>query len=53
MRFGNAVECVLHRGDRGAFEIEIDGTKVFSKHELERFPARGEIGDEVARRLGK
>ncbi len=31
------------RGDNGAFEVEIDGKLVFSKHETGRFPRDEEI----------
>ncbi len=42
-RFGNKVDCTLHRGDGGAFEILVDGELVFSKLATGRFPAKGEI----------
>ena len=52
-KFGNKVDCSLHRGDGGAFEVAIDGEQVFSKLATGRFPARGEIVGLVAARLKK
>ena len=40
-RFGAAVELV--KGDRGAFEVTIDGRLVFSKLATHRFPDDAEI----------
>lgn len=48
-KFGNKIHCALHRGDRGAFEVRVDGALVFSKLATGRFPARGEIVALVAR----
>ena len=31
------------KGDRGIFDVELDGKVVFSKHEAGRFPANDEI----------
>lgn len=52
-RFGDKVQCKVHRGDRGVFDVVADGTKIFSKDQLGRFPKRGEIGDLIAPQLGK
>lgn len=52
-KFGNKVDCALHRGDGGAFEVLIDGTLVFSKLATGRFPARGEIVALIARARAK
>ena len=30
-------------GERGDFEVTVDGEKVFSKHKLSRFPEPGEV----------
>jgi len=38
---GAEVECVA--GSSGAFEISVEGTNVFSKKNLKRFPRDGEI----------
>jgi selT/selW/selH-like putative selenoprotein len=49
-RFGTSVVIDLVRGGRGIFEVEVDGTRVFSKHQLGRFPDAGELADLVAAR---
>jgi len=36
-------EAVLHAGDDGIYDVVVDGTLVFSKHEAGRFPDDGEI----------
>lgn len=51
-RFGDKIACKIHRGDRGVFDILVDGERIFSKDQLQRFPKRGEIGDLIAPRLG-
>ncbi|PCC69670.1 selT/selW/selH selenoprotein domain-containing protein [Nannocystis exedens] len=51
-RFGDKVECKVHRGDRGVFDVLVDGQRIFSKDELGRFPKRGEVVDLIAPRLG-
>ena len=33
----------LVKGSGGIFDVVVDGKRVFSKHELERFPEPGEI----------
>lgn len=43
VRFGDRVTCAVHRGDRGVFDVVVDGRKIFSKDETGRFPARGEV----------
>lgn len=35
-------------GGRGVFDVEVDGARVFSKHQLDRFPAVGEVATLVA-----
>jgi selT/selW/selH-like putative selenoprotein len=37
------VKPVLHKGDDGIFDIEVDGSLVFSKHEAGRFPEDDEV----------
>ena len=37
------VETELLSGERGDFEVVVDGEKVFSKKKLSRFPEPGEI----------
>lgn len=49
-KFGNKLHCALHRGDGGAFEVFVDGERVFSKLATGRFPARGEIVKAVERK---
>lgn len=49
-RFEIGVVIDLERGSRGVFDVHIDGTRVFSKHELQRFPDRGEVVALVAAR---
>ena len=39
------VEAELIRGDRGIFDVVIDGDLVFSKYEADRFPEHEEIID--------
>lgn len=33
----------LIKGDDGVFDVVVDGRRVFSKHELGRFPNDGEV----------
>jgi predicted Rdx family selenoprotein len=42
----------LKSGNRGVFDVELDGEKVFSKALLNRFPAEGEIAKLLAPKLG-
>jgi selT/selW/selH-like putative selenoprotein len=37
------VEAELVRGAAGVFDVEVDGARVFSKHEAGRFPEPDEI----------
>jgi selT/selW/selH-like putative selenoprotein len=37
------VDAELIRGKGGVFDVRVDGTLVFSKHEAGRFPAPGEV----------
>lgn len=50
-RFGDRVQPTLHRGDRGVFDVLADGKKIFSKHEVGRFPALGEVADAIEEAL--
>ena len=34
---------VLRKGDDGIFDVEVDGSLVFSKHEAGRFPEDDEV----------
>lgn len=38
-----AVRATLVRGDDGVFDVDADGTRIFSKHESGRFPGPEEI----------
>ena len=35
------------KGSGGIFDVVVDGTKVFSKHETGRFPEPGEVVERV------
>jgi selenoprotein W-related protein len=37
------VEADLVKGDNGIFDVEVDGRRVFSKHEVGRFPENDEV----------
>jgi selenoprotein W-related protein len=37
------VEAELKPGHKGIFDVEVDGKKVFSKHDVHRFPNPGEV----------
>jgi selT/selW/selH-like putative selenoprotein len=52
-KFGNKLHCKLHAGDRGVFEVLVDGELVFSKLATGRFPAKGELVAQVQARLKK
>ncbi len=52
-KFGNKLHSTLHAGDRGVFEVLVDGELVFSKLATGRFPARGEVAALVKARLKK
>jgi len=30
-------------GDKGIFDVDVDGTRIYSKHETGRFPDDGEV----------
>lgn len=49
-RFGVGVVVDLEKGSRGVFDVHVDGARVFSKHELHRFPDPGEIVGALAER---
>jgi selT/selW/selH-like putative selenoprotein len=49
-RYGVGVVVDLEKGSRGVFDVHVDGTRVFSKHELHRFPDSGEIVGALAER---
>ena len=37
------IEANLIAGSNGIFDVIVDGKKVFSKHEVGRFPDQGEV----------
>jgi selenoprotein W-related protein len=37
------VAAGLVEGDNGIFDVEVDGRRIFSKHEVGRFPENDEI----------
>lgn len=51
-RYGTGVIIDLVRGGRGVFDVVVDGARVFSKHQLHRFPEPGEILGLVESRPG-
>lgn len=38
---------VLVKGDRGVFDVKVDGQLVYSKAKTGRFPMLGEVADEI------
>lgn len=50
-RFGDAVAVRLVAGGRGVFDVEASGRRIFSKHEVHRFPDDGEVEAQVAELL--
>lgn len=43
-RFGESkVQPELIKGDNGVFDVVVDGKKIFSKDELDRFPEYQEV----------
>ena len=40
-------EATLIRESDGIFDVVVDGKKIFSKHELGRFPEPGEIAGKI------
>ena len=47
-RFGTTVTTRLVPGDRGVFDVDVAGKRLFSKHAVDRFPDPGEIEDALA-----
>jgi selenoprotein W-related protein len=43
------VDAKLIRGERGIFDVVVDSRKVFSKHEVGRFPEDREVFDAIDR----
>jgi len=38
------------RGDNGVFDVEVDGERIFSRHEAGRFPEEREILEALRKR---
>ena len=51
-RWAPYLNVELRAGSKGRFEVSLDGRLLFSKAELKRFPAEGEIVSLVAPALG-
>ncbi len=41
----------LVKGSGGVFDVVVDGNRVFSKHELGRFPEPGEVAGLLGKRI--
>jgi selenoprotein W-related protein len=52
-RFGEKVHVATTPGDRGVFDVTVDGDVVFSKHAEGRFPNEAEIEELVETRIGQ
>jgi len=50
---GDAIQVEVLRGSGGVFDVVIDGEKVFSKWDQNRFPKNQEILDLIAQRTAK
>jgi selT/selW/selH-like putative selenoprotein len=50
-RFGDRLTVGTTRGDRGIFDVSIDGDLVFSKHTEGRFPSEQEVEQIIAARF--
>ncbi len=37
------VDAELIKGSGGVFDVVVEGRKVFSKHDVDRFPEEGEV----------
>lgn len=45
------VDATLEPGHGGIFDVEVNGTLVYSKHQTERFPNAGEVEDLITAAL--
>ena len=50
-KFPGQLETELLRGDRGAFEVTLDGELIYSKLQTHTFPRYGEVPALVVDRL--
>jgi selT/selW/selH-like putative selenoprotein len=46
------VDAELKPGHKGIFDVEVDGRKVFSKYDVNRFPQAGEV-EKLIESVGK
>jgi predicted Rdx family selenoprotein len=46
------IDAELKPGHGGIFDVEVDGTKIYSKHDTHRFPHPGEVDELIAGRGG-
>jgi len=44
------IDAELKPGHGGIFDVEVDGKKIYSKHDTHRFPHPGEVDDLIAGR---
>ncbi|MCC7292039.1 MAG: Rdx family protein [Phycisphaerales bacterium] len=47
------VQPTLIEGRGGVFDVHADGKKIFSKHEMDRFPEHHEVLSGIAKLAGK
>ncbi|MGB1678124.1 MAG: SelT/SelW/SelH family protein [Acidimicrobiales bacterium] len=45
------VSLTLLPGDKGIFDVEVNGTLIFSKHTAGRFPEPGEVRSELQKTI--
>ena len=46
-RYGDALTFTLQGGERGVFDVVVDGELIFSKHQRGRFPGGQEIATAI------
>ena len=44
------VEAELIKGDKGIFDVKVDGELIFSKHDVGRFPENEEVSSLISER---
>ncbi len=51
-RFGkDKVHCELIKGSGGVFDVVLDGEKIYSKHDMGRFPQYREVVKEIEHKI--
>jgi len=48
LREARKINAELIRGGGGIFDVEVDGKRIYSKHETGRFPTHDEILDKIS-----